>query len=62
MDNTYLFDIQSQVVLATDNKHKNDKTLAQATDYLVRCLQFRDLYKCAVVTFRKISRSQGPGI
>jgi Ras-related GTP-binding protein C/D len=45
MDNSYLFDIKSGVVLATDNRHRNDATLEQVTEYLTRFLQFRDLYK-----------------
>lgn len=45
MDNSYLFDIRSGVVLATDNRHKNDAALEQVTEYLDRFMQFRDLYK-----------------
>jgi Ras-related GTP-binding protein C/D len=45
MDNSYLFDIRSGVVLATDNRHRNDATLEQVTEYLSRFLQFRNLYK-----------------
>lgn len=45
IDNSYLFDIRSGVVLATDNRHRNDATLEQVTEYLSRFLQFRDLYK-----------------
>lgn len=45
MDNSYLFDMRSGVVLATDNRHRNDATLEQVTEYLSRFLQFRELYK-----------------
>ncbi|KAL7423540.1 GTP-binding protein gtr2 [Cryptotrichosporon argae] len=45
MDNSYLFDIQSGVVMATDNRHRNDATMDQVTEYLSRFLQFRELYK-----------------
>lgn len=45
MDNSYLFDISSSVVLATDNRHRNDATMEQVTEYLTTFLQFRDIYK-----------------
>ncbi|BEI87150.1 hypothetical protein CcaverHIS002_0704960 [Cutaneotrichosporon cavernicola] len=45
MDNSYLFDIDSGVVLATDNRHRNDATMEQVTEYLTKFLQFRDIYK-----------------
>jgi Ras-related GTP-binding protein C/D len=45
MDNSYLFDMASRVVLATDNRHKNEVALEQVTEYLSRFLQFRELYK-----------------
>lgn len=45
MDNSYLFDINSGVVLATDNRHRNEATMEQVTEYLSRFLQFRDIYK-----------------
>ena len=46
MDNTYLFDISSRVVVASDNRGRNDATTQLVTEYLDRFLQFRDLYKC----------------
>lgn len=45
MDNSYLFDMKSGVVLATDNRHRNNATMEQITEYLSRFLQFRDIYK-----------------
>ncbi|WOO85721.1 Ras-related GTP-binding protein C [Vanrija pseudolonga] len=45
MDNSYLFDIASGVVLATDNRHRNDATMEQVTEYLSRFLQFREIYR-----------------
>lgn len=45
MDNSYLFDIASGVVLATDNRHRNDATMEQVTEYLTKFLQFREIYK-----------------
>lgn len=48
MDNSYLFDIKSGVVLATDNRHRNEATMEQVTEYLSRFLQFRDIYKCVI--------------
>lgn len=45
MDNSYLFDIQSGIVLAADNRQRNDASLELVTEYLSRFLQFRDLYK-----------------
>jgi Ras-related GTP-binding protein C/D len=45
MDNSYLFDIKSGVILATDNRTRNDASVEQVTEYLSRFLQFRNLYK-----------------
>ncbi|ORY24694.1 Gtr1/RagA G protein conserved region-domain-containing protein [Naematelia encephala] len=45
MDNSFLFDIASRVIVAADNRGKNDETLDQVTDYLSRFMQFRELYK-----------------
>jgi Ras-related GTP-binding protein C/D len=45
MDNSYLFDIKSGVVLATDNRHRNNSTMEQITEYLARFLQFREIYR-----------------
>lgn len=45
MDNSYLFDIESRVVVASDNRGKNESTLEQVTEYLARFMQFRELYK-----------------
>ncbi|KAK4687307.1 Ras-related GTP-binding protein C/D, partial [Tremellales sp. Uapishka_1] len=45
MENCYLFDINSGVILATDNRQRNDATIEQVTVFLSRFLQFRDLYK-----------------
>ncbi|WWC96678.1 hypothetical protein V866_003550 [Kwoniella sp. B9012] len=44
-DNTFLFDINSGVVLATDNRHRTDDLSEQVTEYLSSFLAFRDLYK-----------------
>ena len=45
MDNSYLFDLGSKVVVAADNRGRNDATLELVTEYLSRFLQFRELYK-----------------
>lgn len=45
MDNSYLFDLRSRVVLATDNRHRNEATMEQVVDYLSTFLQFREFYK-----------------
>jgi len=45
MDNSYLFDLGSRVVVAADNRGRNDATLELVTEYLSRFLQFRELYK-----------------
>jgi Ras-related GTP-binding protein C/D len=45
MDNSYLFDLNSKIVVAGDNRGRNDATLELVTEYLGRFLQFRDLYK-----------------
>ena len=45
MDNSYLFDINSKVVVAADNRGRNDATLELVTEYLSKFLQFRQLYK-----------------
>ncbi|WWC88156.1 uncharacterized protein L201_003061 [Kwoniella dendrophila CBS 6074] len=44
-DNTFLFDINSGVILATDNRHRTDDLSEQVTEYLSSFLAFRDLYK-----------------
>ncbi|WVR05600.1 hypothetical protein IAU60_002619 [Kwoniella sp. DSM 27419] len=44
-DNTFLFDIKSGIILATDNRHRTDDLSEQVTEYLSSFLQFRDLYK-----------------
>ncbi|OCF56691.1 hypothetical protein L486_05545 [Kwoniella mangroviensis CBS 10435] len=44
-DNTFLFDIDSGVVLATDNRHRTDDLSEQVTEYLSSFLAFRVLYK-----------------
>ncbi|ORX34143.1 Gtr1/RagA G protein conserved region-domain-containing protein [Kockovaella imperatae] len=46
MDNTYLFDMESRVVVASDNRGRNDATMQLVTEYLDKFLQFADLYKC----------------
>lgn len=43
MDNSYLFDVNSRVVVAS-NGGKNDATLDLVTEYLGWFLRFRDLY------------------
>lgn len=45
MDNSYLFDTASGVVLATDNRQRNTETTELVTEYLSRFMQFRELYK-----------------
>lgn len=45
MENSFLFDMRSGVILASDNRHRNDDTLSQLTEYVARFIQFRDLYK-----------------
>ncbi|RXK42517.1 hypothetical protein M231_00071 [Tremella mesenterica] len=45
MDNSFLFDINSGVIVGADNRQRNDATLEQVTEYLSRFLQFRELYK-----------------
>ena len=45
MENSFLFDMQSGVILASDNRHRNDNTLNQLTEYVSRFTQFRELYK-----------------
>ena len=45
MENSFLFDMRSGVILASDNRHRNDDTLNQLTEYVSRFIQFRDLYK-----------------
>ncbi|WVF70953.1 hypothetical protein IAT40_005748 [Kwoniella sp. CBS 6097] len=44
-DNTFLFDIKSGIILATDNRHRTDDLSEQVTEYLKSFLQFRELYK-----------------
>ncbi|WWD18186.1 hypothetical protein CI109_102635 [Kwoniella shandongensis] len=44
-DNSFLFDIRSGVILATDNRHRTDDLSEQVTEYLSSFLQFRELYK-----------------
>ncbi|WRT65957.1 uncharacterized protein IL334_002908 [Kwoniella shivajii] len=44
-DNSFLFDINSGVILATDNRHRTDDLSEQVTEYLSSFLAFRDLYK-----------------
>nr|ODN93206.1 hypothetical protein L203_00475 [Cryptococcus depauperatus CBS 7841]ODO02636.1 hypothetical protein L204_01375 [Cryptococcus depauperatus CBS 7855] len=44
-DNTFLFDINSRIVLATDNRHRTDELTEQVTEYLTSFLQFQKLYK-----------------
>lgn len=58
MDNSYLFDMASGVVLATDNRHRNDATMEQVTEYLSRFLQFREIYKCVL----RLNKSDVAGI
>ncbi|KAK1927674.1 Gtr1/RagA G protein conserved region-domain-containing protein [Papiliotrema laurentii] len=57
MDNTYLFDIGSKVVVAADNRGRNDATLELVTEYLLRFLQFRELYR--VLGKRKDEETDG---
>jgi Ras-related GTP-binding protein C/D len=45
MENSFLFDMRSGVILASDNRHRNDNTLNQLTEYVSRFTQFRELYK-----------------
>ena len=45
MDNTYLFDINSRIVVASENRGRNDATMQLVTDYLDKFMQFRDLYR-----------------
>ncbi|TYJ55751.1 hypothetical protein B9479_003527 [Cryptococcus floricola] len=44
-DNTFLFDMKSRVILATDNRHRTDELTEQVTEYLASFLQFQSLYK-----------------
>lgn len=44
MDNSYLFDVNSRVVVAS-NGGKNDATLDLVTEYLGRFVQFKELYR-----------------
>ncbi|KAL0252929.1 hypothetical protein I308_102322 [Cryptococcus tetragattii IND107] len=44
-DNTFLFDMNSRVILATDNRHRTDELTEQVTEYLSSFLQFQSLYK-----------------
>ncbi|OCF31886.1 hypothetical protein I317_02932 [Kwoniella heveanensis CBS 569] len=56
-DNTFLFDINSGIILATDNRHRTDELSEQVTEYLKSFLQFRELYK----NIRQLkSTSDGP--
>lgn len=50
MDNSYLFDLGAKVVVAADNRSRNDATLELVTEYLTRFLQFRQLYRFVWVT------------
>lgn len=48
MDNSFLFDIKSGVVVGADTRQRNDATLEQVIEYLSRFLEFRELYKYGI--------------
>ncbi|KAK8865631.1 hypothetical protein IAR55_000776 [Kwoniella newhampshirensis] len=58
-DNSFLFDIRSGVILATDNRHRTDDLSEQVTEYLSSFLQFRELYK--PLTLQKANGVNGRG-
>jgi Ras-related GTP-binding protein C/D len=61
MENSFLFDMRSGVILASDNRHRNDNTLNQLTEYVSRFTQFRELYKSVLLVFREGSDADAIG-
>ncbi|WVQ97005.1 hypothetical protein IAU59_004115 [Kwoniella sp. CBS 9459] len=57
-DNTFLFDINSGIILATDNRHRTDDLSEQVTEYLKSFLQFRELYK----NIKQVKPTNGDGL
>jgi Ras-related GTP-binding protein C/D len=62
MENSFLFDMRSSVILASDNRHRNDATLNQLTEYVAQFSQFRELYKSVAPPIRGVFTDRFRGL